>query len=245
MGSDTLFLTFYGNNIELLRPPLKKGQVAYSLNRRASIKDIIEALGVPHTEAGMLLLNGRELTFQHLPDAGEHIHILPFNHEIPATTPTVLRPRPLGNLRFMFDINVCKIGRNLRMIGLDAVPVPGGTLRDVAAAAAIEERILLSRNRELLKLGDIIYGHLLRSENHQKQLVEVSERYNLKTCLKPFSRCLVCNGILVPAVKKDILGLLEPLTKKYYTEFKQCERCKRVYWQGSHHAQMQKLLRRL
>jgi len=237
-----LFLFFYGDNRELLTPPVADGGVVYPLSRRASIKDIIEALGVPHTEIGRIELDGHELTFQYLPQAGERIHV--FAHVAPRSSATVLRTNPVPDLRFMVDVNVQKVARNLRMIGIDASLVPGGTLQDVASAATLEQRILVTRNRELLKLSRVVHGQLLRSENHLEQLGEVIDRYALKRYIKPFTRCLSCNGVLTRCAKEDILDRLEPRTRKYYTSFKTCLTCNKIYWQGSHHREMRKILSR-
>lgn len=245
MSSSCIFLTFLGSNQKLLRTEAQNGELLYPLTRRASIKDIIEALGVPHSEVGKIVLAGKELDFQFLPEGLERIEIHPFTRLIPVTTPTLLRPEPFSSLRFMVDINALKLGRNLRLVGLDTVTVPGGSLIEIAAEANRGQRILVTRNRELLKIRSVVFGQLLYSEQHQEQLREVCERYAVNSLIKPFSRCLSCNGILRPVTKDAILHLLEPLTIQYFNEFRQCVQCAKVYWKGSHHEKMERLIEQI
>jgi hypothetical protein len=142
----------------------------------------------------------------------------------------------------MVDINALKLGRNLRLVGLDTVTVPDGSLTEIAAEATRGQRILVTRNRDLLKIRSVVFGQLLYSEQHQVQLQEVCERYAVGSLIKPFSRCLSCNGILQPVAKDAILHLLEPLTIRYFSEFRQCVQCGKVYWRGSHHEKMERLI---
>ncbi|WP_136806024.1 Mut7-C RNAse domain-containing protein [Desulfosediminicola flagellatus] len=242
MTEPILQLHFTGNLKGLLRKSRETGIVYYPLNRRASIKDIIEALGIPHTEVGRITRAETELGFDYLPEKDTVIQVAPFNDDISVTMPSLLRPAPFADHTFLIDINVLKLGRDLRMIGFDATDITGTNLQTIAQQATEEQRIVLTRNRELLKINAINYGQLLRSEDHQTQLVEVLERYRLFTQIKPFSRCLNCNGTLVNVDKNDILHLLEPLTKKYYSTFKQCGHCNNVYWRGSHHKKMMQLI---
>jgi uncharacterized protein with PIN domain len=242
MSPSVLFLKIYGNNRSLLRTLDKSPEITYPLTRRASIKDIIEALGIPHTEIGRIISGGRDLDFNFTPIGNEYLEFFPFSKETPVTVPTLLRPVPFSKIHFMVDINVLKIARNLRMLGINTTHVPESDLIGIVAKANEEQRILLTRNTDLLKIKSVIFGQLLRSENHLQQMVEVVDRYSLTPLLNPFSRCLNCNALLSDVDKNEILHLLEQLTIKYYDIFKQCKVCKKVYWQGSHHEKMMNTL---
>ena len=233
-----LILVFFGNNRELLRVPTSDGTVLYHLNRRASIKDIIEALGVPHTEICRIEHRGNDISFRYIPSAGEKILIFPFAEQNNWKTPSALRPQPSEKLKFLVDMSALKLARNLRMAGLDTVTVVGRNLKDIVEMAKREERVVVTRNRELAKMGDLLFGQLLRSDDHRKQMLEVEERYELSAAASPLSRCLACNDILRKVPKEKILHRLEPLTRKYYTSFKECTSCRKIYWPGSHHDRM-------
>lgn len=235
-------LIFHGD-LPMLLPQKRAARVLkYDLTRRASLKDIIESQGIPHTEVAQILLKGKELRFSHIPEDGEEVDIMPFSDEISVFTPSLLRSRPVRPLKFMVDINVRKLARNLRIIGVDTTMVPAVRLVEIGNIATSRQRILLSRNRQLLKCNTVIHGQLLRSENHAIQLQEVVKRYKLKPHIKPFTRCITCNGNLRSIAKQAVYHRLEPLTRKYFSTFKQCEDCEKVYWQGSHHEPMNKLV---
>lgn len=234
-----LVLTFHGDTVELLHPRAnKENQIVYPLHRRASIKDIIESLGIPHSEVGAIFENDREVVFETVPKGGDHFHIHPIIHTLCPTAASLLRPLPLALYSFMVDINVSKLVNLLRMAGFDACTVPHGSNRHIANQAVLQKRILLTRNRELLKHRNVVFGRLIRNQEPFKQLAEIINLYNIKAQIIPFSRCMKCNGILKNVEKEEIIDMLLPLTKKYYSTFVQCGRCRNIYWRGSHHEKM-------
>lgn len=236
--NEQLTLVFFGNNRELLRVPAPEGKLFYHLGRRASIKDIIEALGVPHIEICRLEHNGNDISFRYIPSGGEEILVFPFDKQNNWRTPSALRPQPFDRLKFLVDMSALKLARNLRMAGLDTVTSVGRKLKGIVEMAILEERVVVTKNRELAKMGTLLFGQLLRSDDHRKQLLEVEERYELSAVANPMSRCLVCNEPLLQVPKEQILQRLEPLTRTYYTSFKECSLCRKIYWPGSHHDRM-------
>jgi len=241
--NDILYLRFYGDVKELLKTQVRQDTfVQYRLNRRASIKDIIEALGIPHTEIGSITKSAKELDFAFVPEGGEQLDIRPNSGRFLPTSPSTLRPLPIPSYRFLVDINAARLAGHLRMVGLDAESVlESDNLRskqDIAEAGAAEDRILISRDRELLKLRLVTFGRLLRNHEPFDQLLEIIHLYRLHSELSPFCRCMKCNHLLEPVTKAAIVDKLEPLTKKYYSVFKQCVSCSSIYWKGSHHQHM-------
>ncbi len=252
-----LTLTFHGDTLELLRAapgeadpsslsaPMKlmprwcnNNTVIYPLSRRASIKDILEGLGLPHTEVGRITEGGRDLTFAAVPAGGEHYAIDPWSPAISPLLPTPLRPQPLASCAFLVDNTVGKLARLLRMAGLDARTVPEKEGRSLVATAVGLGRILLTRNRDLLKFRELTYGRLVRGNLAEAQLREIVGLYRLQDQLQPFSRCMSCNGSLTEIGKEAILDRLLPLTRKYYTRFSHCRDCGNIYWRGGHHQRM-------
>jgi hypothetical protein len=240
---NNLTLIFHGDTKEVLNKPYRnKSLVSYPLNRRASIKDIIESLGVPHTEIGCLLNRTEPLPFTFIPVGREEIHVYPLSPDIPVTSATLLRPTPLVGLHFMVDININKLAHLMRMAGIDTSSIPSESYRVITQAASDRKRILLSRNKDLLKYNQVIFGRLIRSQNPNEQFAEVVKLYALAPHFRPFSRCMLCNAVLVQVEKTDIKHRLEPLTKKHYTVFKECPSCNRLFWRGSHYEKMVKKL---
>lgn len=245
MNSPCLYLYFHHDLQELLKKNKAGQRVKYALTRRASLKDIIESLGIPHTEVAQIFLKIQELDFCFIPVGGEEIDVFAFSDERSAFSSTLLRPQPTRPLKFMVDVNVQKIARNLRLIGIDTTMVPDLRLVEIGEVAAIQHRILITRNRELLKCNSVIHGNLVRSENHGIQLQELVKRYGLRSQIKAFTRCITCNGDLKSIPKNAIYDKLEPLTQKYFNTFKLCNDCGKIYWQGSHHKKLRQFVEKV
>ncbi len=237
-------LIFHGDLAQLLGKK-KSNRIVYPLTRRASIKDIIESCGVPHTEIGSMSFRGGNINFDFIPKTTGVIDIIPVSTtSISSPAGTLLRPPP-SKFRFMVDINVAKLVPLLRMSGLsaDLIPVkPERKLAQVASMVNDRQCILLTRNRELLKMKAVEHARLLRNQQPIEQLKEVIELYGLQSELKPFSRCMACNGLLKKVAKSDIEHRLLPLTQKYYFHFKQCISCQKVFWRGSHYERMANII---
>ncbi len=215
--------------------------VNYRLQRQASIKDIVESLRIPHTEVGRLLVGGRDVSFSSLVGKQDIIDVFPHGRFFDVFHPTSLRPAALVDLKFLVDINVGKLASLLRMLGFDTKYQPLLDDPELASIASRERRILLSRDRNLLKRKIVEFGHLVREIKPLNQAIEIVELFALRDKIRPFSRCLRCNGRL-REVAKDKISSLEPLTRKYYNDFKRCTVCGQIYWPGSHRQKMERVL---
>lgn len=219
--------------------------VAYELSRRASVKDVIEALGPPHAVVGRLLVNGEERGFSVLLKPGDRVEVFPEHVPVDVTRPTPLKPAPLPGLRFLADANVGRLARMMRMLGLDTAYDRSLSDPELAELAQREKRIVVSKDRNLLKRSSICHAHLVRCDNPQDQLRNLAVHFGLTPPFAAFSRCIACNALLQPVNKQDVLHLLEPLTRIHYHVFRKCPECGRVFWQGSHFERMHELLRDL
>jgi uncharacterized protein with PIN domain len=247
VSADHLLLTLHGDLPHLLlRQYRPDTEIHYPLSRQASIKDILEAVGIPHTEIGGIEKGSRQLDFSYLPQPGEKLGIYPVPAGAAALQPSLLRPDPPTEIRFLVDINVARLASLLRMAGFDTVSIGEAehvpAKREIALQSARTERIILSRDKELLKHREVTFGRLVRNQDPTARLYEIVSFYGLHSDLLPFSRCLRCNGMLEPVDKERVMDQLEPLTKKYYYRFRRCGACSQVYWKGSHHERMIALL---
>ncbi|MEN8136479.1 MAG: Mut7-C RNAse domain-containing protein [Thermodesulfobacteriota bacterium] len=217
---------------------------ALELARRTSIKDFLEALGIPHPEIHRLLVNGTEKNFNHIVAKNDRIEVFAVPWPVDLTEHNHLTPA-LHPIRFAVDANVGKLARLLRMTGFDTFYEPGLADGKLAETAWRDKRILLTRDIALLKRKVVVHGRLIRHSNPAAQLREVIGLYGLRERIRPFSRCLCCNGVLEEIAKAEIIDRLQPLTRKYYDDFMICPQCERLYWPGSHRQRMLKLIEEL
>ncbi|MFF0455735.1 Mut7-C RNAse domain-containing protein [Nocardia africana] len=210
-----------------------------------TVKDIVEAAGIPHTEVDLLLVNGESVDFGHHPRPGDRLAAYPVFETLDIGPSTRVRPRPLRDPRFVVDVNLGGLARLMRLMGLDARSPSDPDDAALATAAADEHRIILTRDRGLLKRRTVTHGVFVRANRPFDQLVEVIRRLDLADRLMPFSRCLPCGGLLTDVAEQDVIDELEPLTRKYYDTFRQCQDCRRIYWEGSHQRRLDDLVTRI
>lgn len=228
-------VTLHDDLAELTASQRRKPRpLVLELTRHSSVKDFLEAQGVPHTEINRLTINGAEVDFSAI--VADNDRIEAFGPPVPVdlTLATRLRPQPLASLRFATDANVGRLAGLLRLAGFNTFYDRDLPDRDLAALVARERRLLLTRDLGLLKRKSVEFGRLIRAALPYEQLREIVELYGLAGSIRPLSRCLHCNKLLQPVAKKEIIDRLEPLTKKYYDDFKLCPGCNRIYWAGSH-----------
>lgn len=218
----------------------------YDLNRRASVKDLIESFGIPHTEIGLIKANGISIPFEYIVPDNSYIEILAHDWPIDfSKNPLLRQPLFFDEYKFVADVNVGRLAKFLRMAGVDTYYKNGLSDNNLAEIAENERRILITKDIRLLMRKRIAYGYLVRAVRPEEQLEEAVKAFGLKRYLRPFSRCMLCNDLLVPIKKNEILNRLKPLTKRFYDIFFICPSCQNIYWNGSHKIHMEQLISRL
>jgi uncharacterized protein with PIN domain len=210
-----------------------------------TVKDVLEAMGIPHTEVDLILVNGSSRGFGYRPRAGDRIAAYPVFEALEVGSIARLRPAPLRDPRFVVDVNLGRLARVLRVLGFDVWWSSDADDATLAGVSLSEQRILLTRDRGLLKRRAITHGLFVHSQDAEEQTLEVIRRLDLAQRLAPFTRCIRCNGTLAAVPKDEVSDQLEPLTREFYEEFSRCTQCGRIYWAGSHHARLAGLVERL
>lgn len=214
----------------------------HTFEGRQSIKDMIESLGVPHTEVDLILVNGQSVDFHYLVQDGDHISVYPVFEAFDITPVLRLRPQPLRVVRFVLDIHLGRLAAHLRMLGFDTLYRNDYEDAQLACISRDDHRILLTRDRGLLKRSMVTHGHYVRATNPHQQLVEVVLHFDLFRLFEPFCRCIKCNGLLEGVDKAEVSDRLMPMTQQHYDEFRRCHDCGKLYWKGSHHRRMEHLI---
>jgi uncharacterized protein len=235
----------YAELNDFLGPELRGLTVRRPFRTHQTVKDVLEAMGMPHTEVDLIVVNGNPEDFTHRPAPGDRIAAYPMFESIDIGSTTRLRPVPLRDPRFVVDVNLGRLAWLLRMLGFDVWWSSDADDEALVGISLTQRRILLTRDRALLKRRILTHGVFVHSDNPEEQTLEVMRRLDLSGRLAPFTRCVRCNGELAAVAKEEVIDRLEPLTRRYYTDFARCMECGRVYWPGSHHARMVKLVERV
>jgi len=200
----------------------------------------MEAIGVPHTEVDLILVNGESVPFEHVLPDGAHVSVYPVFEGFDICSLTRLRPKPLRTPRFVLDVHLGKLARNMRMLGLDLLYENKLDDTAIIECAVRDKRIILTRDLGILKNKSVTHGYWVRSTNSDEQIIEVINRFDLKNMLKPFTRCIVCNGMLEPVDKQQVVDQVPPDTARYFKTFKKCNKCGKIYWRGGHFSDMKR-----
>lgn len=235
-------IRFYAELNDFLEPSRRFKRLAYPFTGNPAIKDLIEAIGVPHTEIDLILVNGRSVGFDYRVKTGDDIAIYPVFEAMDIDPVIRLRPKPLRDLHFIADTNLGRLARYLRMLGFDTLYRNDFEDRQIVDLSVNEHRIILTRDRGILKYNAVTHGYWVRHIHIMKQVREVVDRFDLQRQIAPFSRCMVCNGIVAPVGKADVMDRLEEGTKRDFDTFFQCRACGKIYWKGSHYQRMMKLI---
>ncbi|HLH00616.1 MAG TPA: Mut7-C RNAse domain-containing protein [Bryobacteraceae bacterium] len=211
----------------------------------ASVKDMIEGFGVPHTEVDLIVANGQPVDFSYQVQDSDRIAVYPVFESFDISGAQRLRPQPLRNPRFILDVHLGRLAAYLRMLGFDSVYERSRDDAILARISADEHRILLTRDRGLLKHGAVTHGYWVRETNSRRQIGEVMDRFSLAAAARPFTRCMACNGVLKPVSKDEARSAVPERALDHYDEFRRCSQCVRIFWKGSHYARMQRWIAEL
>lgn len=233
---------FYEELNDFLPPEKQKTTFVHFFKDRASIKDMIEAIGVPHTEVDLILVNGRAVDFSYIVQDNDRVSVYPVFESLDISAVTELRARPLREPKFILDVHLGKLAHHLRLLGFDTIYRNNFTDEELARISSVGKRILLTKDRNLLKRALVTHGCYVRETSPKKQLLEVLKRFDLFKSVAPFSRCLDCNTPLQEVAKDEITHQLPPKVREQFDEFVRCPVCDKIYWPGSHYEKMKKFV---
>jgi len=226
---------FYEELKDFLPKGKKSQPFTIRLNGTPSVKDAIESFGIPHTEVDLVLVNSQPVDFSCRLKDKDYVSVFPVFESFDISAVSPLRENGLRNPVFVLDAHLGKLTKYLRLLGFDSLYRNDFDDNEIIKIAKEDSRIILTRDRGLLKNNAVTHGYYIRSQKPKEQLTEVIHRFCLESRVKPFTICPVCNGKIVSISKDLVTGNLKYLTRKYYNRFFQCADCKKVYWKGSHY----------
>jgi uncharacterized protein len=209
-----------------LRPGVRGQPVPVICDGVSTLGHVVESAGIPLTEVGSLLVNGRPAERSYRPRGGDTVTVTP-----------VSRPQRLGDPRFLLDVHLGSVARRLRLLGVDSAYHRYADDDDLIDEANASHRVLLTQDRGLLRRRKLWLGAYVRGAGAEAQLADVLARF--APPLAPWTRCTACNGPLAPAAKADVESQLKPGTRRTYEAFARCAGCGRVYWRGAHSSRLE------
>jgi hypothetical protein len=241
----TAYFRFYEELNDFLPKEKQKVRFAHNFLGRVSIKDMIESIGVPHTEIDMILVNGEPVDFKYLVKDRDEISVYPVFESFDISDVQKVREKPLRLPKFILDVHLGKLAKLLRLLGFDTYYRNDLEDEEIIQIAQAEKRTILTKDLGILKQNAVTHGYYVRATKPEVQLEEVTERFHLNKEMSVGTRCIDCNTILETVKKSEIIDRIPPKVKKYYEEFYICRTCDKIYWKGSHYESMQKIVDRI
>ncbi len=239
---NTATFRFYAELNDFLPSGKRQREISYEFTGSPAIKDAIEALGVPHAEVDVVLVNGRSVDFAYRLRPGDRVAVYPVFESLDISPLVRLRESPLRRTAFIADVHLRKLARLLRLLGFDTARSGDVEDAEIVTIAANEDRIILTRDRQLLKHSAVTHGYWVRSTQPLEQAREVVHRFDLTAQAQPFRRCLSCNGLVKPVDTKEVLSRIPPKTALWQDEYFICQACDKLYWRGTHFPRLQTMV---
>ncbi len=242
MAPVTATFRFYEELNDFLARPLRRRAFSCACARSATTKHMIEALGVPHTEVELIIVNGESVGFDHVIAEGDRIAVYPKFEALDVTPLVRVREKPLRTVRFVADAHLGGLAHLLRLAGFDTLYDNHFADEAIEALASSEARIVLTRDRELLKRRTITHGCYVRSLKPEAQLHELFDRLDLAGSAQPFRLCLSCNVPLHGIAREEAAARVPAGVLERQARFVTCDVCRRIFWEGSHWKRMRGLV---
>jgi uncharacterized protein len=221
MGGETAIVRIAPSLRFMLPLRYRHGSAVVAVDGTSTLGHVVEAVGVPRTEIGELLVNGRPAHSSSRLRAGDVADV--------SAKP---RPQRIEHPRFVLDVHLGGLARRMRLLGIDVAYRNDATDDQLVAQAADEQRVLLTQDRGLLRRRALVAGGYVSGDRPDRQLIDVIDRF--APTLSPWTRCPACNGVLGAVAKRHVEHLLLEGTRRSYTQFSQCETCGQLYWRGAH-----------
>lgn len=233
---------FYAELNDFLHRSRRGQGFEYRFEGRPGIRDAVEAMGVPHTEIDLIVVNGESVGFEYRLEDGDRVSVYPVFESFDISPVVRLRPEPLREPKFVLDVHLGKLARLLRLLGFDCSYERYAEDPEIIDCSLTERRTILTRDIGLLKCGRVTHGYWVRSCAPPAQLAEVVDRFQLRGRARAFTRCSVCNGTIKPADTERALQEAPEKVRAWCREYYRCCRCGRLYWKGTHYESLCKLI---
>lgn len=148
-------------------------------------------------------------------------------------------------MRFAADAMLGRLATWLRLLGYDTfyqADIDDGLL---VRLARDENRTILTRDVGVTRRRGVRVL-LIRSDDIWCQVRQVLSHFGLHPDLTSLGgRCPRCNQPLHVVEKDEVTGRVPPYIWQSQKEFQECPACRRLFWRGTHVAEMEARLRGL
>ena len=151
----------------------------------------------------------------------------------------------MGKAVFITTRELGKLAKWLRVLGYDSVYYGGTKESDLIIQAIRDRRNLLTRSERLTKYKGI-QVIVITSDHVEEQMEQVVRELGLALDEeKLFTRCVGCNSELSDIEKQAVRGKVPEYIFNTEEDFKQCLKCGKIFWKGTHWDNVERKFREL
>jgi hypothetical protein len=227
--------------------PSGQKQIPFTLTVKepVTVGEVAVILGIPLSEVDLVTVNGTPTGRSYRPLDHDYLAIYPVFENFDISPLQTVQKKPLRITRFILDAHLGKLARYLRMLGFDSLYRNDYSDEEIIETARDQKRIILTRDKLLLRSPRVSHGYYVRSVEKHAQLTEIVKKFDLCSQFKSFSRCMTCNTELLPMSKETVRDRIDPDIYGCFDKFYHCPSCDKYFWRGSHFERMERLIREL
>jgi len=233
---------FYGALNDFLPILIRQRSFTLSYKTSITVAEVFESIGIPHSEVALVLVNSEPKSIEYKLQENDYMSVYPAFETFDISSISNNIQIEIDNPRFILDAHLGKLSKYLRMLGFDTLYQNDFEDQYIIDKAGIDHRIILTRDKLLLRSKKVRDGYYVRAIEKHEQLREIVRKFNLSDKFKSFTRCMTCNAELEPKTKDEIAKQVENNILFVFNEFFYCPHCKKVFWKGSHFERMEKLI---
>lgn len=179
----SILIRFYEELNDFLGPEKHKKEFKVSIQGVSSVKELIESIGVPHTEVDLILVNGSSVSFAYVPQDRDRVSVYPVFEIFDISEVSRLRKKPLRRPKFILDADLGELAKYLTIVGLDARYKNDSKPHEIVQQSVAEQRTILTRNPKLFSSKAVVRCYHVKQTGPQQQFNEIMDYFDLKSLI--------------------------------------------------------------
>jgi uncharacterized protein with PIN domain len=232
----------YGTLNDFIPAGLKQKTFSLAFKTPITVGEVAESIGIPLSEIKLVLVNSETVDYSKRLKENDFISLYPAFEQINISPVSGAMGRDKEFPSFILDAHLGKLAKYLRMLGFDTLYQNNYIDRQIIDIAADEGRMILTRDKILLKSKEAQQGYYVRAIEKHEQLKEIVGKFGLAGKFRSFTRCMMCNAEMEKKSKVEVLDKIDAGTARIFSEFLYCPGCDKVFWKGSHFERKEKLI---
>lgn len=171
---------FYEELNDFLPKHNKQKDFETEFEKKASIKDLMGGLGVPHSQIDLILVNGKSVDWSYTLKEGDRISVYPVFESFNIKHSTRIRDLPLRKTKFIADVGLGGLAKRMKELDFDLFHDPSLSDEEIMDISKCDHRILLTRRRKIFKPAKLTHRLFVRPGSIENQIKTIVKHLDLK-----------------------------------------------------------------